>query len=194
MKIIAGLGNPGENYEDTRHNAGYKAIDSLREKLEFPEFKEKKKFNALISKGEYNNDEIMLVKPLTFMNLSGRSVSKVINYYGAEMFDVWIIYDDLDFELGNYKIRQHGSGGTHNGVQSIITETGSREFPRWRIGIESREYKDKKNIPARNYVLGKFTEEESKKLKKVLKKVTDSIVYALENGVLKAMNKYNEKH
>jgi PTH1 family peptidyl-tRNA hydrolase len=194
MKIIAGLGNPGENYEDTRHNAGYKAIDSLREKLEFPEFKEKKKFNALISKGEYNNDEIMLVKPLTFMNLSGRSVSKVINYYGAEMFDVWIIYDDLDFELGNFKIRQHGSGGTHNGVQSIITETGSREFPRWRIGIESREYKDKKNIPARNYVLGKFTEEESKKLKKVLKKVTDSIVYALENGVLKAMNKYNEKH
>jgi PTH1 family peptidyl-tRNA hydrolase len=128
------------------------------------------------------------------MNLSGRSVSKVINYYGAEMFDVWIIYDDLDFELGNFKIRQHGSGGTHNGVQSIITETGSREFPRWRIGIESREYKDKKNIPARNYVLGKFTEEESKKLKKVLKKVTDSIVYALENGVLKAMNKYNEKH
>lgn len=191
MKIITGLGNPGKEYAKTRHNAGYKALDLLREKLEFPDFSEKGKFKSLISEGSFNGEKILLVKPVTFMNLSGQAVKKLIDFYKIETKDLWVIYDDLDFETGTFKIRTQGGSGTHNGIKSIIQETNAKDFVRWRIGIESRSNKQKEKSSSKSFVLSKFSVKERKIIEKIFKKAVESIIYALENDVEKAMNEYN---
>lgn len=136
--LIVGLGNPGKKYEQTRHNAGFLAIDALREKLEFPEWNEKKKQEALVSEGVIGESTIILAKPLTFMNLSGQAVVSLKKTYGIENSNLWCIYDDIDLPLGTVRIRTEGSAGTHNGMRSVVASLGSNDIPRVRIGIETR--------------------------------------------------------
>jgi PTH1 family peptidyl-tRNA hydrolase len=186
MKIIVGLGNPGKEYAETRHNVGFGVIDTLQQKLGFGEFKEKSKFNAFITEGEYRDEKIILVKPVTYMNLSGRSVQKIAKFYKVLFHDVFVVYDDLDFAVGALKIRESGGPGSHNGMKSVVESLGSQNFPRLRIGIGKEDGK-------KTNVLGKFTKKELEKILEVIDSASDAVIYSFENGIKNTMNKYNTK-
>jgi len=191
MKIIIGLGNIGKEYEKTRHNAGFQVIEILKDKLGFDEFQEKKKFNAMISEGMLGNEKIILVKPTTFMNLSGKAARKIVDFFNVSLENVFIIFDDLDFQVGEIKIKKKGSGGSHNGINSILDSLGDNEFPRFRIGIESRTDKQKQMFAGKDFVLGRFTSNEEKIIKKTQEKACEAIIVAIEKGIDEAMNLYN---
>jgi len=161
MKLIAGLGNPGSQYKNTRHNLGFMVIEALADDLG-ASFKKCKRTNSQRVKAKIGIKEVMLVKPQTFMNNSGISLRKISHYYKIKPKDIWIIYDDIDLPLGKIRIRKKGSAGGHKGVASIIQELSTDEFNRFRIGIGSNR---EKNIPAEKYVLQKFSREEIKKIK-----------------------------
>jgi len=191
MKIIVGLGNPGKEYEKTKHNIGFQVIDLLQKELEFPEFQLKNKFDAEISESELNSEKILLVKPQTFMNLSGKSVQNLANFYNLNPEDIWIIVDDLDFPLGELKIRIKGGPGSHNGLISIFQSINSDKFPRFRIGIETRNPELKAKFAGKDFVLSKFSAPEEKIMSKTRKIACEAIIYALEKGTSAAMNKFN---
>lgn len=190
MKLIIGLGNPGKEYERTRHNVGFGVIDSLAQTLECDDFKEKKKFKAYITESQVKNEKVILAKPLTYMNLSGETLVSMMNFYKVEPKDVWVVCDDLDFSFGVFKIRLKGGPGSHNGLKSISTLVGSDDYPRFRIGIESRE---QENMPkeAKDFVLGRFSKDQEELIMKTISKVAESIIFALEHSLNEAMNKYN---
>ena len=151
MRLVVGLGNPGKEYENTRHNIGYMFLDYITNKHDF---KFNKKFNAMEYETNINGEKLLYIKPLTFMNLSGESIIKYVNFYKLNSEDILVIQDDLDMEIGRYKLMfNHGDGG-HNGIKNIILNIGSREFLRLKIGIS------KANIDAKDYVLGKFNKKE----------------------------------
>lgn len=153
MKAIFGLGNPGEKYEKTRHNVGFMFVDYLKDAWELDDFKENKKLKSLVCKDE----DLLLIKPSTFMNLSGEAIVVVMNFYKLDLSDILVVYDDIDLELGNVKFLDKGGPGTHNGMKSIVELVGSQEFSRMRIGIENRHGVP---IDLSDYVLGKFFDEE----------------------------------
>ncbi len=188
MKLIVGLGNPGLKYKNTRHNVGFEAIDHLADVYSFPEFKPSDKFNALISEGDVEGEKLILVKPLTFMNLSGQSVSKVVSYYKLPIKDVIVIYDDVNIPTGTIRVRPNGSAGGHNGIHSLIEELGTDKFPRIRIGTEP-----KSPFPGalEDYVLGRFTNGQVELIKENIDKIPEVIAVILEKGYEEAMNQYN---
>lgn len=190
MKLIVGLGNPGKKYERTRHNVGFGVIDSLAQTLECDDFKEKKKFKAYVTETQIDEEKIILAKPLTYMNLSGETVVSIMNFYKIKPENVWVVCDDLDFPFGVFKIRLKGGPGSHNGLKSISTLVGSEDYPRFRIGIEAR---NEENTPkeAKDFVLGRFSSKEEASIGKTISKVAQSIIFALENSLNEAMNKYN---
>lgn len=162
MKLIIGLGNPGAQYEHTRHNVGFDIVDRLAEMTNFSPFNENAKFNAAIAeKIASNGEKILLVKPLTFMNRSGEVVATLMNFYKLTKNDIAVIHDDLDITLGEFKRVDSASAAGHNGVQNIIDRIGSQEFIRYRIGIEGTERKKTRTIPGDVFVLQKFTKEEA---------------------------------
>ena len=176
MKLIFGLGNPGEKYEFTRHNAGFLALEELRRELTFPEFKFEKKWSAEISEGKYEGDKIVLVKPQTFMNKSGETVRKVMDFYKLSPEDITILHDDLDIALGKIKLVTDSSSAGHNGVQNIIDLLGTQQFKRFRIGIGEKTVElPQCRIGAHDFVLGKFTEEEIEQLKKSFSEISKDI-------------------
>ncbi len=191
MKIIVGLGNPGKEYEKTRHNAGAMCVDLLREKLNLPEFKIQKKFNALISEGAYENEKIILAKPQTFMNLSGESVQKLVNFYNCPMENLIVIYDDVDLPLGEIRVRPDGSSGSHNGMKSVTQALSSTAFPRVRIGIESRGAESPKEQDISSFVLNSFTKTEFATFKTSLQHAAEATVIILNKGIPEAMQEYN---
>lgn len=154
MKLIVGLGNPGREYERTRHNTGFEAVNLLASKLNL-EFKLDTRLEGLLAIGNINGEKVILLKPVTYMNLSGNSVIKVFNYYKLDKKDMLIIYDDLDLDVGRIRIRETGSAGGHNGIKSIIQSFSSSEFRRVRVGIS----KDPK-IKVPDYVLGHFSQDD----------------------------------
>ena len=181
MLLIIGLGNPGEEYKKTRHNAGFIIIDELRKKWNFPEFKFNKKFDSEISekshKLQITNYKLLLIKPQTFMNRSGESVRKIMDFYKLTPENIVVIHDDLDIEIGKYKISTGSSSAGHKGVQSIIDNIGTQEFKRIRIGVEKTGgRKNRGNISGDNFVLQDFEEEEIEKVKKLTEKILDLIV------------------
>ena len=188
MKVIIGLGNPGLEYMHTRHNIGWIIIDALADKLGVGGFKEQKKFKALtaettITKSDENTNEeitekILLVKPTTFMNLSGESVIAIKNFYKLENEDFLIIYDDIDLPLGELRFRDKGVPGTLNGMKSIVQHLG-QEFPRLRFGIESRPEELKGRINLSDYVLSRFPEEEKDTTKKAIGQALEEIIKLL---------------
>lgn len=156
MKLIVGLGNPGNEYKRTRHNAGFMAIDKIAERFNFETFALEKKFNALISAGNINGVKIFLLKPQTFMNSSGSSVKAVMDYYKISSDDLIVIQDELDIKIGEYKISLDKSSAGHKGIQSIIDFIGTKNFTRYRIGIESARI----GMASDNFVLADFSPEE----------------------------------
>ena len=182
MKIIVGLGNPGKQYEGTRHNIGFAIIDNLRQEFGFPEFESNKKFNAEISKNHIGQIETLLAKPQTFMNLSGESVQAVLDFYKLSPEDIVVIHDDLDIASGKYKVAQDSSSAGHNGVQNIIDKLGTQKFKRIRIGVgeETAEGAIKCRLGAHDFVLGKFTPEEKEKISAIEKNILEEIKKLLQ--------------
>jgi len=187
---VVGLGNPGLKYEFTRHNIGFRIVDSFARDIEI-EFKKVKSYYSLISRGMINNNKVMLVKPQTFMNLSGRAVSKVVYYYKIPFRDLLIIYDDLNLELGQIRIRKKGSAGGHNGIESIMQYLNSEDIPRLRIGIGNPSANF--NFDCISYVLSNFNDDEEDRIKETVKLSTEAIKTIIEDGFEKAMRKYNRK-
>jgi len=191
LKIVVGLGNPGLKYEFTRHNIGFRIVDSLARDIEI-EFKRVKSYYSLISRGTINNHKVMLVKPQTFMNLSGRAVSKVVSYYQIPHQDLLIVYDDLNLELGQIRIRKKGSAGGHKGMESIMQYLNSEDIPRLRIGIGNPSVNF--NFDCVSYVLSNFNNnDERDKIKKVIQLSTEAVKMIIEDDFEKAMRKYNRK-
>ena len=187
---MVGLGNPGVKYEFTRHNIGFRIVDNLALDIE-TEFKKVKSYYSLISREMINNRKVILVKPQTFMNLSGRAVNKIVSYYKISFRDLLIIYDDLNLELGQIRIRKKGSAGGHKGMESIMQYLHSEDIPRLRIGIGNPSANF--NFDCMSYVLSNFNDDEEDRIKETIKLSTEAIKTVLEDGFEKAMRKYNRK-
>ncbi len=185
MKLVVGLGNVGEKYCFTRHNVGFMVVDKWAIMNDVT-FKEDKKLKCFIGKYKSGFEDIMLIKPTTFMNLSGEAVIAVMNYYKIDVEDVIIVYDDLSLELGTIRFRPNGSDGGHNGIKSIIKHLGTSNFARLKVGIGPQP-----PIPAENFVLQNFYKDQLETLKPVLKKSIEGVQYYFENGMPKAQNAYN---
>ena len=186
-KLIVGLGNPGSKYHETRHNVGFMAVELLAKELGVS-FSENKQFKAEVGSTFLNGEKIYLVKPTTFMNLSGLAVRALLAYYNISIEDFIVIYDDLDMEVGKIRFRQKGSAGGHNGIKSIIAETGTQEFDRIKIGIG----RPQKGMTVVNYVLGKFGDEDRTTILQTLDKVESALHYYLKTNDFEAtMRRYN---
>ena len=184
MKLIVGLGNPGKEYEKTRHNAGFLVVDKLAEKLHIELDKNKCKANYGIYR--YNDEKIIIAKPQTYMNLSGESVVSLMKFYDIDIKDVIVIHDDLDLPLGKLRLRYQGSCGGQNGMRNIINLTGTSQINRIRIGIS-----DDRSMDAKNYVLAKFTKEEFEVFSKAIDLASEAIVYSFDHPFEEVMSKFN---
>ncbi len=188
MFIIVGLGNPGKDYENTRHNVGFDAIDELVDKYNVPESGLQSK--AKVGKGAMDGQKVLLAKPLTFMNLSGEAVRGLVDYYKVDPeSELLIIYDDISLEPGNIRIRKKGSAGGHNGIKSIINHLGTQNFQRIKIGVGEKP----KNWDLADYVLSRFSKEERKTVDESLKNVAHAASLIVQGEIDEAMNLYNKK-
>lgn len=184
MKIIVGLGNPGTRYENTRHNVGFLTLDVLANKFNCSF--ERENFKGKIAETRYNGEKIILLKPQTFMNLSGEAVVEILNFYKAEMEDVLIIYDDMDLPNGALKFKTSGSGGGHNGMNNIISLTGTNKIPRLKIGIDRPFFNN-----SADYVLQMLNGETLAEMVGNCKKAADGVICWIEEGISKASNEFN---
>ena len=183
MKMIVGLGNPGKEYENTRHNIGFIIVDNYAKKnnIQFSE-----KFNGLFAKVFLNGEYFILLKPLSYMNLSGTIVKKYADYYKIKPEDILVIQDDLDLPVGKIKLKYKGSCGGHNGIRNIIDELKTEMFPRFKIGIG----KDN-NILVKDFVLGKFSKDDNAKIQKICEFAPNILEDFLTKDFEKVMSKYN---
>lgn len=186
MKLIVGLGNPGKQYENTRHNIGFKVIDQLCKHLDVSLNKEK--FQGVYCLERFNGEKFILLKPLTYMNLSGQSVQAIMNYYNIDTNNLLVIYDDLDLPVGRIRLRQKGSAGGHNGMRSIISQIGTEQFNRIRIGIDRPQ---KSGMSISNYVLSNFTKEELVEIDDVIVRCADAVEQWFETPFVQIMNNFN---
>ena len=184
---MVGLGNPGADYRNTRHNAGFMVIDKIAMDFSIPV--ENRKFDSVFGRGYIEDIEIVLAKPMAFMNRSGAPVQKLAHYYRIQCEDMLVIHDDIDLAYGRIKIKEKGGHGGHKGLQSIIHAVGEDEFVRLRIGIGRSEAGD--NVS--DYVLGPFLGDESKQLESVLTGARDAVVTILTEGSKAGMNRFNRK-
>ena len=189
MVIIAGLGNPTREYENTRHNIGFMAVDALADKYNISVMDWKHK--ALIGKGVIGGTKVVLVKPLTYMNLSGEAIRAVVDYYKVDAAsELIVIYDDISLDVGQLRIRKKGSAGGHNGIKNIIANLGSDTFLRIKVGVGEKP----KGYDLVDYVLGHFGKEELEVMVETLEKVDGAVNLMLEDEVDMAMNRYNVKN
>ncbi|MGL5978550.1 MAG: aminoacyl-tRNA hydrolase [Erysipelotrichaceae bacterium] len=186
MKLIVGLGNPGKEYERTRHNAGFMVLDALAGAWNLNI--STKKFKGLLAETNIKGQKVILLKPQTYMNLSGESVRAVADFYNLEEEDILIIYDDLDLPVGKLRLREKGSAGGQNGVKSIIAHLGTQTFPRIRVGIG----KDPR-IPTVDYVLGKFREDEKADFKTACEEACKAAEAWVSQDFSVVMNNFNKK-
>ena len=188
MFIIVGLGNPGKQYENTRHNIGFEAIDALIDAYNVPY--SGKAHKAMYEKGSIGGQKVILAKPMTYMNLSGESVRELVDYYKVDPeTELLVIYDDVSLEPGNIRIRKKGSAGGHNGIKSIIAHLGTQNFQRIKIGVGEKP----KNWDLADYVLGKFSDEDKKMLEESLKNTIKATELIVMDEIDEAMNLYNRK-
>ena len=178
MKIVVGLGNPGKEYECTRHNAGWMFLEYLEEEYNFKIEEKKKNFEAIIAEIYLHNQKVIFVKPQTYMNLSGNAVLKIKKWYDVEDKDILIVFDDIDIPFGEFRYKLNGSGGTHNGMKSVVKSLNSKDMPRIRIGIGG--IKDERQ-DLMNFVLQKFTKNEIASLEDVFAKAEEKFVEFLDN-------------
>lgn len=188
MYIIVGLGNPGRDYSNTRHNIGFDVIDNIADAENISVIE--KKHKALIGKGFIQGQKVVLVKPQTFMNLSGESVRALVDYYKIdEKSKLIVISDDISLDVGNLRIRKKGSAGGHNGLKNIIAHLGHDQFTRIKMGVGEKP----KGYDLADYVLGHFSSDERKTMDEAAKLAADAIREIITNDVDKAMNLYNSK-
>ena len=183
MILIVGLGNPGKQYEQTRHNLGFDVIDYMANKYNIDVNREK--FKGICGEGFIENKKVILLKPLTYMNLSGESIRELANFYKLEDDEIIVVYDDISLDIGRLRIREKGSAGGHNGIKSIIQNLGGDKFPRVKVGVGQ----PKDNLV--NHVLGKFSKEDREHIEKVIPVVSDAIVEIVKNDAKESMNKFN---
>lgn len=186
MYVIAGLGNPGKQYEQTHHNMGFITIDYLAEKLGISV--NKIKLKALTAETVYNGQKIVLLKPQTYMNLSGESIREIVQFYKLPPENLIVIYDDIDLDTGKIRIRAKGSAGTHNGMRNIVFQLQTDEFPRIRIGIRGGM---SEKMQLRDFVTGGFTKEEVPLLEDAVSRAADAVLCYVSEGINTCMNKYN---
>jgi PTH1 family peptidyl-tRNA hydrolase len=190
MKVIVGLGNPGKEFEKTRHNLGFMVLDRFARKNKFPKFKMKKEFLATVSEKKIGKEKIILAKPQTFMNNSGLAVKRILEKHRTSNIEhltsnLWVVHDDLDIPFGKIKISFGRGSGGHKGVQSIIDEIRTRDFVRFRIGIG-------KASNEKDFVLQKFSKKEEKVLKEIIEKACRAIKMAIKKGIEKTMSEFNK--
>lgn len=185
MYIIVGLGNPGSKYENTRHNMGFKVIDAMAS--EFGIDVNRAKFKGLIGEGRIGSEKVILLKPQTYMNLSGQSVREIMNFYKIPEENLIVIYDDFDLPIGSIRVRKSGGPGTHNGMKSVIQELGSRKFPRVRVGIGSS---DGSTI---QFVIGKVGKDEQQILNEAAEAAASAAADIIRIGIENAMNIHNTR-
>lgn len=185
MKLIVGLGNPERDYAETRHNMGFNVINLLAKEYDIDI--SRTKFEALFGSGIIEGEKVILVKPQTFMNASGKSVIEFVRFYKIDLQDLIVVYDDMDIEISKIRIRKSGSPGSHNGMKSIVNILADDRFPRVRVGIGKPEYED----DLINYVIGAIPEEEKEGLEEGIEKAKEALKELLKNGIDSAMNKYN---
>ncbi|WP_428910334.1 aminoacyl-tRNA hydrolase [Niallia sp. Krafla_26] len=185
MKLIVGLGNPGKQYEHTRHNIGFEVVDALAEKLDIS--LDQAKFKGIFGYRTIEGEKVFLLKPLTYMNLSGESISALMNYYQMDVEDLVVIYDDLDLPVGKIRLRQKGSAGGHNGIKSIISHLGTSDFNRIRVGIN----RPSNGMPIVDYVLGRFQQEEMEQVQIAVVKSVDACEEWIKKPFIQVMNIYN---
>jgi PTH1 family peptidyl-tRNA hydrolase len=193
-QLIVGLGNPGVKYDKTRHNIGFEAVDALARSWQIS-LSENRKFQGIFGEGwGPKGQKIRLLKPLTYMNLSGQSIRAVVDWYKLPPESVLVIYDEMDLPLGKLRLRQSGSAGGHNGMKSTIAHLGTQAFPRMRIGIGAPKNKlAGENGEVVSHVLGQFSVGERKIVSQVLDLVVDAIEMSLKQGIPKAMSLYNNR-
>ena len=187
--LIVGLGNPGKDYAHTRHNAGFRCLDILAENLGCKV--DRLKFQGLYGQVNYNGRKLFLLKPQTYMNLSGRSVLQLSAYFNIPPARIIVLFDDISLEPGRLRIRPDGSAGGHNGIKSIIAEVGSQAFPRVKIGVGGKAHPDQ---DLADHVLSGFSDSEEKALTVALKNGADAALCIIDKGVPEAANKFNGTH
>ena len=188
MYLIVGLGNPGRQYEATRHNMGFDVIDKLVEEYNVPQ--SGVKFNAMYGKGRIEGQPVILMKPLSYMNLSGGPVRDMANYFKIDPeTEMIVIYDDIDLEPGQLRIRKQGSAGGHNGIKDIIRQLGTEKFLRIKVGVGAKP----KGWDLADHVLGRFSTEDRKLVDEAIEKAAKAVDIMISQGVAAAMNEYNRK-
>ncbi len=187
MHLIVGLGNPGKKYDKTRHNVGFDFIDKLASDYNI-QFKTNKKQKAEVGMGFIGIHKVILVKPSTYMNLSGEAVRAVMDYYGVDYDDIIVVYDDMDLDIGKIKLRPKGSSGGHNGIKSIISHLGTQEFKRIKVGIGKHQF-----MSTVDYVLGKFETENRLLIDESIVRSIMATKSYLDSTFTDAMNNYNRK-
>ncbi|MBR2304729.1 MAG: aminoacyl-tRNA hydrolase [Ruminococcus sp.] len=184
--IIAGLGNPGVAYENTRHNAGFLAIDALEKKYSFTP--NEHKFNAVCNRAVIGGKSCLIMRPQTFMNKSGEAVSDAMDFYEIDPENIIVIYDDISLDVGAMRIRRKGSAGGHNGMKSIIALCGTQDFPRVKIGIGAKPHPD---YDLADWVLSRFSDEDMKKLSEVFNHTAEAVELIIKGETGEAMNRFN---
>lgn len=185
IKLVVGLGNPGTEYEGTRHNIGFELVDRLAAESD-SKWSRERKFRAKVTK---SGNGVILAKPLTFMNLSGNAVARLGRFYKLLPHQILVVYDDLDLPIGKIRFRKDGSSGGHNGIKSIIEFLSTKNFPRLKLGIGAAD----QNATVIGHVLGKFSKNEQEELEKVLAIAVDGVNCALSEGMDQAMNQFNRR-
>lgn len=185
MKLIIGLGNPGKQYEQTRHNVGFMVIDKLSKELSIP--LDRNKFNGIYGIGHISGEKIILLKPLTYMNLSGECIRPLMDYYEINDDELVVIYDDLDLPVGKIRLRSKGSAGGHNGIKSMILHLATQEFNRIRVGID----RPQNGMKISDYVLGRFTKEEEPGIIEAIDRSANACEKWLSTSFIQVMNEYN---
>jgi len=188
MKIFVGLGNPGAEYAKTKHNVGFMLADKLAEKLAAQK-DWREKFNALVTESFFNGEKILIVKPQTFMNLSGEAVAPIANFYKICAEDLIVAHDDMDLPLGKIRLRPKGSGGGHHGIESIIQHLGEQNFPRVRIGVG----RPPQNWTVNHHVLSPFNQDDAEIISKTVAELVPAVLCIFSEGINNAMNKFNPK-
>lgn len=187
MKIIAGLGNPGAEYARTKHNVGFMLVDALAERLGVDAWREK--FNALVAEGRIGAQKVLLVKPLTYMNESGRALAPLLDWYKLAPEELIVVHDDMDIAVGTIRLRRKGSAGGHNGIKSLLAHIGSQEFSRVRIGIG-------RPLPVWTvvrHVLAPFSAEDGPKVHEAIAYLLPAVECIVTDGIDMAMNRYNPR-
>ncbi|PGL70768.1 aminoacyl-tRNA hydrolase [Bacillus sp. AFS055030] len=187
MKLFVGLGNPGREYERTRHNIGFIAIDELAHRWGLSLTQQK--FNGIYTSGIVDGEKVFLLKPLTYMNLSGECVRPFMDYFNIEIEDLVVLYDEMDIPTGKLRLRTKGSAGGHNGIKSLIQHLGTQEFQRIRIGVD----RPSNGMSVVNHVLSNFFEEEIAEVVAGVKRAADACEYFLKHSFVDVMNQYNKK-